>query len=679
MADDSEQKRALVFAGTTEGGAIVSFLCSNGVKVHACVATEYGCTSVPDCGAEISDRPLAHEEMVALMREYPVVVDATHPYASSITAHIVESCAEAGASYLRIDRPSTDVIGNDVVVVADMRSAVEYIKNVKGNVLVTTGSKDAAMFTEIPGFKDRIFLRVLSVEDSVSKCISLGFEGRNLFAMQGPFCEDLDYGMMVQTGAKFLLTKDTGGPGGFPEKLRAARRAHATTIVVSRPGGKAGVTYPEAVKILSERFSISSADGAAEPFRGMGRRRLVMVGTGVGEGTGLTQGAVEAIRRSDLVVGAERMLAIPEASGRPQLMEYMPERIFEYLAQHPEYRNIVILLSGDVGFYSAARAIMRAVDPKEYDTFAHCGISSVQYLCARVGVPWQDVKLISSHGRVSNLVGEVRRYGAVFTLLEGEKGAREMCDALEEYGLGGVTVMVGSDMGSDKEAFVFGTPSEVRAAQLGTLCAALIFNSRPDYANPISIPDSEFITGDAPMTKSEVRALSVAKLKVGDRSIVYDIGAGTGSVSVELARTAVEGSVYAVEKEEAAADLIEMNRKKMCTPNVHVVRGVAPDVLADLPAPTRVFIGGSSGNLVDIVNCVLAKNPRVRIVVNAITLETVDEIRRLPETCKVDMLELVCVNVAGSRKVGRYHLMFAQNPVYIAVFKGNARWSSRGS
>ena len=672
MKSGSNQKKALVFAGTTEGGAITSFLCAGGVKVHVCVATEYGRTSVPDCGAEISDRPLSHDEMTALMREYRIVVDATHPYATSISAHIREACAETDSDYIRIDRPSTEISGDDIVAVPDAKSAVEYLCGTEGNILVTTGSRDVDAYAAIPGYKERVFVRVLSIEDSVKKCVAAGFEGRNLFAMQGPFCEELDYGMIVQTGAKFVVTKDSGSPGGFPEKLRATRRAHAVLVVVGRPEGKDGITYSDAVKYLSERFSIPSAD-PGDAFRNMGRRRLVMIGTGVGVGTGLTEAATEAIRRADLVVGAERMLGIPEASGRPQLQEYMPERIFAYLADHPEYRNIAVLLSGDVGFYSAARTLMQAVDPKEYDTFAHCGISSVQYLCARVGVPWQDVKLISSHGRIANTVGEVRRYAAVFTLLDGAKGAREMCSALQEYGLGGVTVMIGSDLGSENEAFVFGTPAEVESAQLGTLCAALIFNNRPDYANPISIPDSEFITGDAPMTKSEIRALSVAKLKVGERSVIYDVGAGTGSVSVELARVAVEGTVYAIEKEEAAADLIEMNRKKMCAPNITVVRGTAPDALADLPVPTRVFIGGSSGNLVDIVNCVLAKNPKVRIVINAITLETIDEIRRLPETCRVEQLEICCVNVASSKKMGRYNLMYAQNPVYIAVFKGIAR------
>ena len=665
-------RKVLVFAGTTEGGAITSFLCDAGIGVHVCVATEYGRTSIPaDCGAEISDHPLTSEQMATLMREYPFVVDATHPYASSITRHIREVCQETGTEYLRIDRPSTEVLGDDVIVVKDVRAAVDFLKNTEGNILVTTGSKDVALFADIPGASDRVYVRVLSVVDSVDKCIAAGFTGQHLFAMQGPFCEDLDYGMIIQTGAKYMVTKDSGGPGGFSEKVRAARRAKANIVIISRPDDKEGITYEEAVRVLSEHFGIPAKD-PTEAFRSMGRRRLVLIGTGVGEGTGLTNAAAAALRRADIVVGAERMLAIPEAAGKPRLQEYMPDRIFEYLGKHPEYRNIAILLSGDVGFYSAARTISQKVDPTEYDIFSHCGISSVQYLCARIGVPWQDVKLISAHGRVANIVGEVRRSPAVFTLLEGADGTRRMCALLQEYGLSQVTVMMGCDLGSDKEAFIYGTPAEVEKAVLGTLCAALIINNRPERSNPVYIPDAEFIRGEAPMTKSEIRALSVAKLKIGEHSVIYDVGAGTGSVSIEMARVAVEGTVYAIEKEDAAADLIDMNRHKMCTPNVEIIRGLAPAALADLPKPTRVFIGGSSGNLREIVDAVLAKNPKVRIVVNAVTLETLDEVRRLPTQCAVEMLEITCANISNAKKLGRYNLMVAQNPVYIAVFRGNA-------
>ena len=657
------KQNVLVFAGTTEGGAITDLLANAGVKVHACVATEYGRTSVREHpNVEVSSRPLAPEEMRSLMKEYPLVVDATHPYATRITGHIKEACADTGAEYIRLKRPASDTAGDDIVCVDSIDAAVEYLKGTEGNILVTTGSKELAKYAAIPGFKDRVFARVLSTSANVADCVSYGFEGKNLFAMQGPFCEELDYGMLLQTKAKYMVTKDSGAPGGFQEKVNAARRAGARIVLVGRPPEDPGMDYQETARFLADKLGFEVS--------GPLTRILSIVGTGVGPGTGITSAAAQAVREADLVVGAERMLQIPEAAGKASLCEYAPSKIFPYLEEHPEFSNIALLVSGDVGFYSAAKSMLAKVDPKKYDVRLHCGISSVQYLCARAGVPWQDVKLISAHGKMANIVGNVRCNPAVFSLLNGKEGVKEMCSQLIRFNMGGVKVAVGCDLGYPEEKFIYGSPEEVAASDLGELCAALIFNPCPDSRNPISIPDSAFIRGDAPMTKSEIRALSVAKLKLRPDSVIYDVGAGTGSVSVEMALVAMDGMVYAVEKEEEAASLIEENSRKFGAPNIEVIRGLAPEAMKDLPAPTHVFVGGSSGNLKDIVADALRKNPDVRLVVNSVTLETISETLELPRVCAVEQEEIVCVNVANSRHLGRYNLMTAQNPVYIAVFRG---------
>ena len=135
------KQNVLVFAGTTEGGAITDLLAKAGIKVHACVATEYGRTSVREHpNVEVSSRPLAPEEMRSLMKEYPVVVDATHPYATRITGHIKEACADTGAEYIRLKRPASDTAGDDIVCVDSIDDAVEYLKGTEGNILVTTAS-----------------------------------------------------------------------------------------------------------------------------------------------------------------------------------------------------------------------------------------------------------------------------------------------------------------------------------------------------------------------------------------------------------------------------------------------------------------------------------------------------------------------------------------------------------
>ena len=331
--------KVLVFAGTTEGGAITDLLANAGIKVHACVATEYGRTSLrPNPNVEVSAHPLPPEEMRALMKEYPVVVDATHPYAVRITGHIKEACADTGAEYIRLRRPESFAAGDDIVTVDSIDAAVEYLKGTEGNILVTTGSREISKYTAIPGYRERVFARVLSIQDSVAECAKNGFEGKNLFAMQGPFCEELDYGMMVQIGARFMVTKDSGAPGGFAEKVAAARRAGARIVLVGRPQEEPGYDYHQTAELLASKFGFA-CPGQDAP---VAARTLSIVGTGVGPGTGLTSAGAEAVKDADLVVGADRMLQIPEAAGKPVLAEYMPTKIFEYLDEHPEYRNIVL-------------------------------------------------------------------------------------------------------------------------------------------------------------------------------------------------------------------------------------------------------------------------------------------------------------------------------------------------
>lgn len=171
------------------------------------------------------------------------------------------------------------------------------------------------------------------------------------------------------------------------------------------------------------------------------------------------------------------------------------------------------------------------------------------------------------------------------------------------------------------------------------------------------------------MTKSEVRAIAMSKLGIRGDSVVYDIGAGTGSVSIECALAAPDGTVYAVERNNDAADLIEENRKAFRTPNLEIIRGRAPDALEGLPAPTHAFIGGTSGRLREILTIIFGRNPGARVCVTAITLETVSEIMECARSMDLGD-DTVCINVSRSGRVGGYHMMTANNPIYISVLTG---------
>ncbi len=665
--------KILIFAGTTEGRMLTEFLGGAGVDVHACVATEYGKQLIEAKEhIEVTAARLDIDAMAELMgKGYRYVIDATHPYAVIVSGNIKQACEKSGVEYVRLLRAEGEnSADSDLIWVPDVASAAEYLCDTEGNVLVATGSKEISKFTIIPNFKDRIYARVLSLANVAVACAELGFEGKNLIAMQGPFSEELNYAMLKQIDAKYMVTKDSGQPGGFDEKVRAARRAGVKTILVGRPQNDAGRSFSEVIEYLGKTYGLPAAPKDPS-YRSSNKRKVSLVGIGMGYESGLTVEATEAIADADLLVGADRMVDSVASAGREILRSYRAEEISEYLEKNQNFNRTVVLLSGDVGFYSGAKRLLETLDRNEFDVELFCGISSVVYLCSKLETSWQDAHLMSAHGLDSNVVGEVKRNSKVFSLLNGAEGAKALCESLEEFGLNDVIVTIGQNMGSPEEKFESGKPSEMKNKDFLSLCAALIENPSPVLENPMGISDEDFIRGDAPMTKSEVRTLSVAKLKLCDDSVIYDIGAGTGSVSIELALNAKAGKVYAIEKETEAADLIEINKKKFCTANVEVIRGPAPDAMIDLPTPTHAFIGGSAGNMKEILSLLLEKNPNIRVIINSVTLETISETMECIKALNLVEEETVCVNVSRSRKLGKYHLMTAQNPVYITVCQGS--------
>ena len=653
-----------IFSGTSEGRTLSKALADAGADVHVRVATEYGAEVMGfDDNIDVKVGSCGGAEGIAnVIREngYDVVIDATHPYALNITEHIKQACEATGAYYIRLKRNESDTESSHIVKVSTIQEAIDYLKDKEGNILASTGSKDIALYTQIPNYKERVTARVLSTIESVQKCAEYGFSGKNLICAQGPFSEDTNYATLKQIGAKYIVTKDSGTAGGYEDKVRAAMRAGAIVVLIERPKEE-GYSYEEVISILEDRL------GLKMEMKKDSKRTVNIIGIGMG-GNGLTLSAKQRIDESDLIVGAKRMVETV-ALGKDILEEYRSDEILSYLEENPKYHNISILMSGDIGFYSGAKKLLEKIDREKYEVNTEPGISSAVYLCSKIGTSWQDVYMTSAHGRESNLVGLSRIHGKVFTLLSEEDSVHAMAKQFIDYEMD-VTITIGQDFGYETEKVFTGSPKDVLEHSFGKLCVALIQNDAPVRSNPISIPDEEFTRGDAPMTKSEVRALSVAKLKIRDDSVIYDVGAGTGSVSIEMALCAVNGMVYAIEKEEAAADLIEVNKVKFKTPNLQVIRGLAPEAMADLPKPTHAFIGGSSGNLKDIIACLLDKNPDIRIVINSVTIETLEETTQVIKEFNLVEEEITCINVSKARKLGKYHLMTAQNPVYIAVVRG---------
>ena len=502
----------------------------------------------------------------------------------------------------------------------------------------------------------------------MTQCTEAGFTGPHLICMQGPFSKELNLAMLRSIGAAWMVTKEAGRAGGFEEKMTAAKEAGVKVVLIGRPQEQAGLSIEEGMKLLAERFHIpSDLTDSRDEKNG---RIAYLVGIGMGTPDHLTGEARAAFEKADCILGSGRMLDFFQNTGKPLFDAYDPAKMLAYVQEHPEHRTIVVALSGDVGFYSGARRLISAFGNAGIRTELITGISSVTYFCSRLQIPWEDVKLMSIHGRRENLIAAVRTHFRTFTLLGGRDNVASLCEKLEKYGFENVKLYIGERLHYPEERITEGTPAELKEKAFDSLCVAIIEN--PSYMSGLRscIPDEEFQRGDAPMTKSEVRSLSVAKLNLNRDSIAWDIGAGTGSVTIEMALAAADGEVYAIEKKPAAAALIEENARRFGTPNVEVHVGTAPEALTDLPAPTHAFIGGSSGNMKEILQLLLAKNPQVRVVINAITLETVAEANSCFKELGFTDVDITQIQAAKAKKVGPYKMMMGQNPVYIFAGTG---------
>lgn len=242
----------LLFGGTTEGSALAVWAAERGWAVTLCVATEYGARMAPDCpGVAVHTGRLDRAGMEDLMQSRPFrcVVDATHPYAAAVTANVRAAAEAVGLDYLRLLRRSD---GEDGCRKAEnMAAAAGLLGELPGNVLLTTGSKELAPFAA-PGLVERCYPRVLPTLDSLSHCLELGFPPAHILCMQGPFSQELNTALIRQYDIKVLVTKDSGGYGGFRAKADAARAAGCALLVVERPGQEDGDTMEAIQKRLSE-------------------------------------------------------------------------------------------------------------------------------------------------------------------------------------------------------------------------------------------------------------------------------------------------------------------------------------------------------------------------------------------------------------------------------------------
>ncbi len=387
---------------------------------------------------------------------------------------------------------------------------------------------------------------------------------------------------------------------------------------------------------------------------------ITILGVGCGSAA-LTAEAKKALAEAELVIGAKRLLDDLSPVCRT-VAEISSERIATILSE-ADCEKACVLLSGDTGFYSGARRLLPLLEG--HDLRVLPGISSVQMLSARLGRPWQDWMLCSAHGIDFDVRRALCGGRPVFVLTSGADAPAALCRALLDAGLGALTVTVAENLGYETERIVSAPAAEVAAQTFAPLNVLLIEAAPHIPPRAPGWPDEAFSRVEGvPMTKQLVRAAAISALGITPEDVCWDVGAGTGSVSVELSKLA--GAVYAVERDPAALDAANQNRTKFCAWNLRLIAGEAPDALRELPAPDKVFLGGTGGKLHDILQLVHDKNPKAVLCATAITIETlsraVSEMEALGWRTEITQLA-----VSRSRSTGAGHMMLAQNPVYLIV------------
>lgn len=706
-------KKIVIFAGTTEGRRLSEILADAGIAHTVCVATEYGEIVMREQtkgieAAGIKGQPLVslhrgrmdRQQMEEFLRNegYEIVVDATHPYARVVTENIQSAVNTLRAMkretqfpiYLRLEReiseiPEAEKHAISIRYFESNADCAKALENTDGNILLTTGSKELATYCASGRLYDRLYVRILPGRESLELCMEQGIKGRQILALQGPFSTEMNAAILKQYDIRHMVTKNSGRTGGYQEKLEAAKILGIPVYVI------------QSAKKAVDTYSFAEICGKLEQLcncklSGQGSMEICLAGIGMGSKDGQTQEVQHAIETADILLGAERMIERYSAKieKRPY---YMTEQILPYLEQlqkkgitaQKDSLQVTVLFSGDTGFYSGCRklymALQEAVATGALNAEVRIlpGISSVVTLAARVGESYEDAAILSMHGKKLNrLSATVESHEKVFLLTSGSEDIRKIGRLLAEAGMTDCEVIVGYQMSYPEESIRILTPGQCEEITEEGLYTCLIRNphwqperlthGRADICFLRDASENEGKLRRTPMTKEEVREVSICKLHLTQNAVVYDIGSGTGSVAIEIAGVPGRVQVYAIERKPEAVELLRKNRAQFHMDNIQIIEAPAPEGLEELPVPTHAFIGGSGGKLMDILQVLYRKNPHMRIVINAISMETIAELKEVQDTFPVEEEEILQMQVSRVKKLLSYHLPQAENPVWICSF-----------
>lgn len=490
----------LIFGGTTEGRILAEYCHENKISAWVSVATEYGKMVLPESRyLHIQKSPMNAGEMEQFIRQENIqlVFDATHPYATEVSKNILTACEGTKTKRIRVVRKNSADMGGpceteaeemrrthepeNVIRVGSVKEAVLYLNSRQGNVLVTTGSKELSLFTALDSFEERIYARVLPFESVISACEQMGIRGKHLIGMQGPFSVEMNQAMINEYHIQYLVTKEAGNVGGYPEKIRAAQNCGIKVIVVGLPGKEEGIAVEEAKNVLKnlEQSLLSLKPGPQSHILSE-KKGIALIGIGMGGPDQMTVRALKELQACDVVFGAKRMLCgishlVPNAVQQPF---YLSKEILPWLEEHKEYNRIGIVYSGDTGFYSGAKNMANDLNQEPYSWKYRVeifpGLSSLSYLCSRLKTGWEDIRLVSLHGRDWDIVEELKDNSRIFVLLDGANTVKNLCSLLKDRGFSKVRLSVGERLSYAGERIRVGTPEELELQEFDNLSVVLI-------------------------------------------------------------------------------------------------------------------------------------------------------------------------------------------------------------
>lgn len=679
-------KEILIFAGTTEGRKLSEYLAEAEINHTICVATEYGEIVLRQHPlVKVHQGRMNQEQIEKFLNngKFDVVVDATHPFAKEITYNIQAALKEMGRigisiPYFRLKRDGITERENGITYFETNEECVKALEDTEGNILLTTGSKELYKYCVSEGIKHRLYVRILPSMESLSLCTEQGICGKQVIAMQGPFTIEMNEAIIRQYEIAYLVTKESGVSGGYQEKINAAKRTGTKIFVIGCPEEGEGYSFSEICQKLE--------DMGGEKFQAKNQIKenmeIILAGIGMGHVNGLTKEVERVISEADTLLGAERMLntVCSKAERHPF---YQAEQIIPYLHDiqsgnlFEENKKVVILFSGDSGFYSGCQPLYSALEKEIAEgriKASLCilpGISSVAYLASCIGESYHDAAVYSIHGKkLYNLARRIKSSSKTFLITSGVKDINQLGELLIDAGMQKCEIITGYQLSYEEQRVERHTPLECMELKEEGLYTCFVKNPYAIQRRLThGVADGQFIRNRVPMTKEEIREVSICKLRLREKAVVYDIGSGTGSIAIEIAGISDDIQVYAVEQNHEAVSLIEKNKKKFELQNVTVVESRAPEGLAGLPMATHAFIGGSGGRLKEILVSLRQMNPNMRVVVNAVSMETICEMREI--LSMDDMIkeeEVVQLQVSRAKKAGSYHLMQSENPVWICAF-----------